>query len=393
MALLTIDDGVDALVPSLNALGSAFAMPTVSGQPITFYLGSPTGAADVLQVSSTQLAIEYPESVANLDLVMQGSGLSMPSSAMSGNPNLSAIQGIVTAAQLYSGGSFGISMGVGSQSGGTLVASATFSATQCTITVGGESMTINGSNLPTNAAAVASILQGTYVGAGVSISSIQFVEGPNAWTLALTATTLTLTEVSGLYQLTLTGSFPTSLTAAQLDALATGQGFYAAGLSGDITGATITTYAHNTTVLSFTGIPAPGIPLTDLQSAGFGSIVLGLLSSLFQAAGGTLDVTDTGGTVLSGTTTIISAGQTDIGDSLVLGNEFVTSGGLAVATVVGSGADLLESAGTAIDLSANNLTASSFGDVLAKLAPMVPDLRHLSLDQNTLPGQCWQSSQ
>jgi autotransporter passenger strand-loop-strand repeat protein len=201
--------------------GSLFPTPTVNGQPITSYF-APSGALTPLQLSTGQVALSFAGPPVEY-LLFQGAGLSFP---INGS-KLSSLGGTVTAAQLYSGGKFS----AGAVSGGTELASLTFSSSQVALTVGTASLTLSGSGLPTAAATVQAIAAGTYSGPAIAIDQVQAVDGSTTTTLGLSASALTLSVVNPVaadsYQLALTGAFGDSLTAAQIDGLVTGSGFTA----------------------------------------------------------------------------------------------------------------------------------------------------------------------
>ena len=261
MPKITKGSGFPAFETFLNNLpttfttppSSDFTTPTVGGKPINSYFGSNTGNGEALQLSTTQIAVEYPGASSNIYLLVHGTGLGLPSTDLNGQVNLSNATGTVTSAQLYSGGSF--NAGTGTLTGGTQLASITFSASQYSVTAGASTLTVSGTDLPTTAGVVESLLGGTYSGGPLAISQIQANDNGQAITFSYSSTSISLT--TGNYSVTLTGTFPASLTAAQFDALVNGSGFQASGPVGltqiqyDDNGQDYT-IALSSTALSFT---------------------------------------------------------------------------------------------------------------------------------------------
>jgi len=130
-----------------------------------------------------------------------------------GSIKLSSVNGTVTAAELYSGGSFKN----GTVTGGTIIASATFSASQMTVSSGPMEVALNGVNLPNTAAAVQAIAAGTYSGPAISLSSIVITnDGTQIGSLTFGPRAHVRSDD---YQLVIDGTFPVTLTSSLIDSL------------------------------------------------------------------------------------------------------------------------------------------------------------------------------
>ena len=144
------------------------------------------------QISTAQIVVATQDGQGGF-LVIDGSGLQVPiGSVLSGAvPAITPanIGGTVSTIDLYQGGSLqGTTV-----SNGTLALAATFTESQWQITDGSLQLTIAGNQLPTSAAAIDSILFGSYSGAAIDISSLTLAyNGQYSLTYTPEAETLTL---------------------------------------------------------------------------------------------------------------------------------------------------------------------------------------------------------
>jgi autotransporter passenger strand-loop-strand repeat protein len=368
MGSISVGAGLGAFESYLANLKTTFTLPTVDGSPITDYLGN-TGAGEALQLSAAQVAFEFPATPSPLYLLVDGVGLGLPSTDLNGPINLADATGTVTSATLYSGGTF--SDGV--VNGGVEIASVVFSSTAYTFTAGTASLTISGSDLPTTAGVVESITSGGYAGGNLAVSEITATDNGQSISLSLTPTAFTLDV--GDYSIALNGNFPTSLTAAEINALATHSTSTfdtLLGVSGiDVTGVTITDTATDTVVESATASPG-GVPVSSLTLGGNGGVGEAVAKLLGLVAGGTLVRDGDVATVTSLGTEIDGAYLSAGGFAIVAdgGYEIVSSGGVASGTVLldegqqqvlsgGSATDTVISSGGEADISAGASTSGA----------------------------------
>ena len=261
-----------------------------------------------LQLSTAQIALSTGGSA--YTLLIQGSGMSIPGASLFGvlNPgsiSLSSVNGTVTAAELYAGGSFSN----GSVTGGSVVASATFSATQMTLTSGTAELVIGGSNLPTTPAAVGTIANGTYSGPAIGVSSIQVLEsGSPVLTVTLGASSLTF--VTDGYKLVLNGTFPTALGSTLIDQLVNSTaGSPLSALSITLASAQLTNVATGQVLLN--------IPYLNNQefSGSAAQNPLQLLASIATAAAAGDQVSITAGTSVTPLDATLNGSTIDIAGS------------------------------------------------------------------------------
>jgi autotransporter passenger strand-loop-strand repeat protein len=361
--------------------GSLFAPPTVNGTPLSNYLGQNGALNAPLRLSNAEIALSYADSPIEY-LLIEGSSLSFPINGK----ELDQLGGNVASAQIYSGGSYSN----GAVTGGVELGAFTFSATQWALTAGTASLTISGSDLPTNAGVFFSIGTGTYTGGPIAISQIQVVDGGTTATLGLTTSALTLSVsdpgAGDSYTLTLDGTFPDSLTATQIDDLVNGSGFQVTGpvglseiqytangaaftillsstsltvsygdyelaltgsfptgltaaqvnawidtgtppagaFAGSVTSAVVTQISTGAVVESVTSAAPGGVALSGIGGGGGG--VAGFVQGLFAAVSQSVTSVTVSGTL------VVSSGAADFGDSVTPnGFEIVSSGGATQA--------------------------------------------------------------
>ena len=204
------------LLPDIeNQIENEFQLPNLNA--LESFAQQFSASTKYLQLSTAQIALSTDNGA--YTLLIQGSGMSIAGATLlgildPGSIKLSSVNGTVTAAELYSGGSFKN----GTVTGGTIIASATFSASQMTVSSGPMEVALNGVNLPNTAAAVQAIAAGTYSGPAISLSSIVITnDGTQIGSLTFGATSLTF--VSNDYQLVIDGTFPVTLTSSLIDSL------------------------------------------------------------------------------------------------------------------------------------------------------------------------------
>ncbi len=194
-----------------------------------------------LQLSTSQLAFQNPEGF----LLIQGSNLHYTGS-MSAPLDLDDINGTVTSATIYTGGTFNTS--THAVTGGTVAALATFSATQFTLTAGIDKIVFDGAGLPTDYATWLSIVNGDYTGSALSFSDIKLFKN-NVQAASVTFASNHVTISAFGYTLVLNGTFDTSVGASVID----GSGFP----TFEATGLTVTQDSTGATIASLSGLTTP----------------------------------------------------------------------------------------------------------------------------------------
>ena len=338
MSQLTIGPGNSAFQSYIDSLDSIFTTPTVNGEPVIDYLEGATGTTTLSELTQTQAIAETQGTPNNFYLVLRGSNLV--------NGTYLNAAGTLTSAVMYSGGTYSS----GAIHGGLQLADITFSSTEYQFTAGNATLTLRGSGFPTTAQPISQVLEGDYSGGDITLSQIQETENGQSLTVAMTATTLTITV--GPYEIIAYGSFPNVLTASQLDSLISQGDYTTTGsttggitgdlFSGDVTSATAIQISTGATIESLSGLGA-GVSIDSLDFPASSPVVSSGDTVTVLAGGFTSDtIVDSGGVEQ------VNAGATETGAEVANGGEIIVSGGALRGASVKSGGEVVVSGGGTI---------------------------------------------
>jgi len=206
-----------------------------------------SGGYQFLQLATTEVAFESTTGTPVYTAVVLGSGMSVSNTDLG---NTLGISGTISSIKLYSGGSFAN----GVVTGGTVVGTATFTGSAWTLTSGTATLTIAGDDLPTSVSAVDAVLAGNYSGPDFDISSVSLSNnGAPLISASLSAGEWTIT--SGPLEFALAGSnLPTgALTVeALIDGSYTGPAIGVSSIEVESAGSALGTLSLSSTGLTIT---------------------------------------------------------------------------------------------------------------------------------------------